>query len=199
MWKCGLTKYLVFCGGVGHSTKNLKRKVARILRKPAETLPGTEAELYASLAAEKYGIPEEAVILEKRSTNTAENIRYAMNLLEERQIAYRTVLLIQDPILQRRSYITARELMPEETKLISWAPFLPSVDREGKIQPKIPFLWEEGRFYELLLGEIWRLRDDENGYGPRGRGFLPHVEIPPEVDRAHRNLSDFMPQYDTRR
>ena len=37
---------------------------------------------------------------------------------------------------------------------------------------------------ELLFGEVIRLRDDENGYGPRGKGFIVHVEVPEEIE-AH--------------
>ena len=44
------------------------------------------------------------------------------------------------------------------------------------------------RYLTLLLGEIPRLRDDENGYGPRGKGFLAHVDIPEEVEAAFQLL-----------
>ena len=40
----------------------------------------------------------------------------------------------------------------------------------------------------LLTGEIRRLRDDEHGYGPRGKGFLPHVDIPEDVMDAWRHI-----------
>ena len=38
------------------------------------------------------------------------------------------------------------------------------------------------------MGEIQRLRDDENGYGPRGKGFLGHVDIPDEVEAGWQRL-----------
>lgn len=42
------------------------------------------------------------------------------------------------------------------------------------------------------MGEIPRLRDDADGYGPNGRGFIAHVDIPPEVEAAFAELrSDF--------
>lgn len=46
----------------------------------------------------------------------------------------------------------------------------------------------------LALGEIPRLRDDENGYGPRGRGFIAHVDIPEAVEAAWRRLADRCPE-----
>ena len=38
------------------------------------------------------------------------------------------------------------------------------------------------------MGEIHRLSDDESGYGPRGRGYISHVEIPIEVRTAFETL-----------
>lgn len=45
-------------------------------------------------------------------------------------------------------------------------------------------LWVMDRFVDLVLGEIPRLRDDADGYGPRGRGFIGHVEIPIDIEQA---------------
>jgi hypothetical protein len=49
-------------------------------------------------------------------------------------------------------------------------------------------LWSQDRFLELIMGEIPRLRDDKDGYGPRGRGFIPHVDIPVDVEAAWSRL-----------
>lgn len=40
------------------------------------------------------------------------------------------------------------------------------------------------RYLSLVLGELPRLRDDVNGYGPAGRDFIAHVEIPDEIEAA---------------
>ncbi len=45
-------------------------------------------------------------------------------------------------------------------------------------------LWENQRFFDLLMGEIPRLRDDKNGYGPNGKDFIVHVTITEEVESA---------------
>ena len=45
------------------------------------------------------------------------------------------------------------------------------------------------RYVSLLLGEIQRLTDDENGYGPKGADFIAHVDIPEGVQAAYRQLS----------
>jgi hypothetical protein len=45
------------------------------------------------------------------------------------------------------------------------------------------------RFVSLILGEIPRLRDDERGYGPKGRGFIAHVDVPDGVLAAFSRLA----------
>jgi hypothetical protein len=45
----------------------------------------------------------------------------------------------------------------------------------------------------LLLGEVPRLRDDADGYGPRGRNLIDHVDIPEQVLLAYRNLAGQRP------
>jgi hypothetical protein len=55
-------------------------------------------------------------------------------------------------------------------------------------------VWDVDRFISLLLGEIPRLRDDPSGYGPKGKDFIDHVEIPAEVEAAWNRLSQRYPQ-----
>jgi hypothetical protein len=51
-------------------------------------------------------------------------------------------------------------------------------------------LWEKQRFCELLVGEVARLKDDENGYGPKGKGFIGHVDVPEQVVQAARRVKE---------
>ena len=47
-------------------------------------------------------------------------------------------------------------------------------------------MWSMERYITLLMGEIPRLKDE--GYGPLGKDFLAHVEIPEEVLSAFEAL-----------
>ena len=49
-------------------------------------------------------------------------------------------------------------------------------------------MWTLDRFRDLVLGELSRLSDDEHGYGPRGAGFIAHVDLPDEVAEAGARL-----------
>ena len=42
----------------------------------------------------------------------------------------------------------------------------------------------------LLLGELPRLQDTPEGYGPRGKDFISHVTFPPEIRDARRQLRE---------
>ena len=51
-------------------------------------------------------------------------------------------------------------------------------------------MWEMERCIGLLLGEIPRLRDGANDYGPLGKDFITHVDIPNEAQKAFDHLRD---------
>lgn len=183
-WKKGLGKWLLFCGGVGHSTEILRERMAREACYDSCKKEGAEAELFAEIAVHKYKIPRERILLDTTSTNCGENARNAKALLERAGIAAGRVILMQDPLMQRRSYMGLLKEMPKEAKILSFAPFIPGLLENGEVSDGR----ERVRFLELLLGEIRRLRDDEQGYGPRGTGFIGHVDIPEEVEKAWRVL-----------
>ena len=51
-------------------------------------------------------------------------------------------------------------------------------------------MWDMERYITLLMGEIPRLSDDSNGYGPKGKNYIAHVEIPQEVEMAFSQLKE---------
>lgn len=195
LYKAGYGEKLMFCGGIGHSTINLKKKVAEILRVEPDQLPESEAEIYACLAKDKYQIESSSIFMDKTSTNTSENIKNAIQIFKDHTIKHQNVILIQDPILQKRSYVTALDLFNHSQKIINYAPIIPRLQSDGTLENDTPYLWEGKRLYELALGEIYRLRDDENGYGPNGKGFLRHVDVPEGVNRSFEIIADKMPEY----
>ncbi len=49
-------------------------------------------------------------------------------------------------------------------------------------------MWDMGRYITLLMGEIPRLTDNAEGYGPLGKDYLVHVEMPTKVLEAFEEL-----------
>jgi uncharacterized SAM-binding protein YcdF (DUF218 family) len=64
-----------------------------------------------------------------------------------------------------------------------------TVDAEG-----FAGAWTFPRLLSLLVGEVPRLRDDEAGYGPNGKGFIAHVDIPAEVESAYARVRAAFPE-----
>lgn len=187
-WKKGLARGLLFCGGVGHSTVNLRERMQKEECYRECRMKESEAELFAEIAVRLYKIPESSILLDTESTNCGENARNAKRVLEKYSLPAQRLILLQDPLLQRRSVMTLQKVFQESTSILSYAPFLPECDRELNPKAQGGSVWEQRRFLELLLGEIWRLRDDANGYGPQGMGFIDHVDIPLEVENAWKIL-----------
>ncbi|MFD2245711.1 hypothetical protein [Pontibacter ruber] len=45
------------------------------------------------------------------------------------------------------------------------------------------------------MGEVPRLRNDKNGYGPNGKNFIVAVDIPADVFAAYDELSSSFGDY----
>jgi uncharacterized SAM-binding protein YcdF (DUF218 family) len=193
---------LVLSGGVGHATRLLYEnlaasKFAGIIRTCGLGAASAEAEFYAAVARKAFGIDAARLIVENRSTNGGENARFSIRALQEAGAAQGIVLIVQDPTMQRRSVLTWQreaELAGVETRVLSHAVFAPraEVDAEGGLRvaaEQSEGTWTLERLAGLLLGEVERLHDDEHGYGPRGRKFLPHVDVPSEVLEAYARLA----------
>lgn len=142
----------------------------------------TEADVIATWLRERHGI--EDVLLERESTNCGSNIALAEQVAATHGLAPRTVALVQDPTMQRRMDARFRH-----TWTLGGAV---AVNRPG---PDSREDWPAGRWAALVVGEVPRLRDNPGGYGPRGRGFIAHVDVPAEVEAAHAALVAAHPEW----
>ena len=83
----GYAPKILFTGGLGRNTLGL--------------LPESEADRFARVAI-SCGVPEEAIIREDKSTNTAENILFTRKLLEELNVPHGHILGVHQPFMERR-------------------------------------------------------------------------------------------------
>lgn len=74
-------------------------------------LPRAEAEILAQRAMD-LGVPEKDIIVESRAMNTGENIRLSYEALQERNISPATIILVQEPYMLRRDYLTYKAQWP---------------------------------------------------------------------------------------
>ena len=207
-----LTKCLVLCGGIGHSTKLLYTAVARHPR-------------YSALAPEIQGLSEARVLekildgffdrsaitlqgcrilIEDQSTNCGQNASFTRRVLDRAGFsAPKTIVINQDPTMMLRTKASFRRVyqdIPSVVSFLSCPVWIPKVQLDcTNGDPAVGWdaigtstfkRWSLRRFIELILGEIPRLRDDENGYGPCGRDFIAHVDLPNEDEMAWSRLVD---------
>lgn len=194
-WHVGAARRVLVSGGIGHSTDDLREGVATDPRFAGVAVERRkEADILGDLLAHIFGVDEQAILRERTSTNCGSNAKESRRVLLEHGLEPETIVIIQDPVLQRRTMATFRRVWQDNpaVRFVSYPSFIPLVDlREGKLafrRTNLPGLWKMDRFLSLVMGEIPRLRDDESGYGPRGRGFIAHVDIPDNVESAYSRL-----------
>jgi uncharacterized SAM-binding protein YcdF (DUF218 family) len=195
--KSGITPRLLISGGIGHATEILRRKVAgHPVYRAIPTEGRTEAHLLAEIAQRFWDIDPSSILVEPDSSNSGENALFSRRLLEKTGLLVRTILLIQDPTMQRRADATFRKVWSDRPDLsfLNWPTFTPRVRLVGEelrfALSGISGLWSMDRFLALIMGEIPRLRDDPQGYGPKGKGFILHVDIPNRIEAAYALLKE---------
>ncbi|WP_323116830.1 YdcF family protein [Klebsiella quasivariicola] len=188
---------LLISGGVGHSTNYLYEAVRQDPRYRTLPVAGRpEAHILADIAHDYWHIPRSRLVVEDQSTNCGENARFTRNTLESRGIPHRRGIVIQDPTMQRRTMATFARVWQGATTPPQWlsfpgcSPVLEQIDGQLGFAGGGTGLWPVTRYLALLLGELPRLQDTPDGYGPRGKDFICHVTFPPEVVDAWRQLRE---------
>ena len=183
-----IAKTYVIVGGAGHTTEALRQKVHS--EYPAiETAGLPEAEVFQRYLKEVYSC--EADYLECKSTNCGNNITYLLDLLNKNKVKYSSVILCQDATMQRRMDAGLRKYTTGDLLIINYASYRASVivEHDNLVYSElIHGMWDIDRYVNLLMGEIPRLGDDENGYGPKGKNFSAHVDSPETVYEAFNQL-----------
>jgi len=154
---------LVFSGGFGAITR-------RLWTEP-------EADRFAAIA-ERLGVPRDRIVVENRSTNTGENLRFTRELLAARGLTVRSAIVVQKPYMERRAYATVRQVWPE-LRVVVTSPQLSLDDyleraRGGPLSP--------AEVLSIMVGDLQRLRLYAE------RGFQIPQEIPDDVWAAFEAL-----------
>lgn len=145
------------------------------------------------------------ILIEDRSTNCGLNAAFSRDVLNDAGFdSPGRLIVVQDPTMALRtvaSFAKVYEDLSEKVEILSWPVWIPKIEA-GSDGRTMKFcldgmngdtgVWNMDRFMELIMGEIPRLRDDELGYGPRGKGFIVHIDIPQEVEDAWQRLSEVL-------
>lgn len=199
-----LTKTLVLCGGIGHSTPLIYKAVSqnpKYCHLDIDGLP--EARVLQKILEKCFDVAAITrsgcrILVEDQSTNCGANAKETRMLLEKFGVlSLKTCIVIQDPTMALRTvagFVKTYEDLEHSPIFSSCPVFVPEMQMSDSglrySVESIPAaeLWNTDRFLELILGEIPRLRDDKAGYGPQGAGFIVHVDMPPTVESAWQRL-----------
>ena len=183
-----VAKKYIIVGGAGHTTDTLRQRV-HLEYSDIETTDLSEAEIFQKYLKHVYGC--KADYLETKSTNCGNNITYLLNLLKEKNISFNSIILSQDATMQRRMSAGLKKYVNDDVTIINYATYCAKVlsqDEELCYAENIHGMWSIERYVNLLMGEIPRLEDTENGYGPNGKNYIAHVDIPENVKIAFEEL-----------
>jgi uncharacterized SAM-binding protein YcdF (DUF218 family) len=182
-------RYMIV-GGQGHTTAALRSSLRQRMGW-TDAGSSTEAALLDRYLRERHGLAAE--LLEHDSTNCGANARNAVALLRARRLPHGRLILVQDATMQQRMDAAFRLHVNPATQLINYASHQTTVTlTDGRLTYPAPpeEMWPVDRYVTMLMGEVPRLTDDARGYGPAGRGFIAHVDVPPEVWRAFTCLRE---------
>jgi len=139
-----------------------------------------------------HGISPGCLLIEAGSTNCAANAWESKRILSDLGLGMSSAILIQDPTMQARTHASFQRAWRDEPRVrfSSFAPFVPDLQPDDSPSGFAvePAAWPVDRFLALLMGEIPRLEDAPGGYGPSGRDFIEHVDIPDPVFEAYQRL-----------
>lgn len=134
----------------------------------------TEAEVFANIAKEK-GVPDEAILVENKSQNTGDNYKFVINLLREKNIEPKTVIAVQKPYMERRTYATGKIHWPD-IELIVTSPQIPVEEYPNESND------HNEHWLHAMVGDLQRIKEYP------AKGFQIKQEIPDEVQEAYEYL-----------
>lgn len=155
----GMAPLLVVSGGLGNFTK--------------EYWTEPEADQFARIARD-LGVPEAAILVENKSTNTGENIVFTQQLLAAKGLDPQSFIVVQKPYMERRSYATFKKHWPAKELMVT----SPQISFEEYPTEEIPL----ERVIHIMVGDLQRIK-----YYPE-KGFQVYQEIPAVVWQAYEGL-----------
>ncbi|MFF5287833.1 ElyC/SanA/YdcF family protein [Paractinoplanes globisporus] len=179
--RAGAARRYLIVGGQGHTTDALRRAMG------SDDSALTEAALFDRYLRRRYGLAVD--LLEQESTNCGNNVTNALAVLRAEGVRHEWLVLVQDATMQQRMDAGFRRQTAPSTRIVNYAAHRTLVDDALAYVDPPAGMWPLDRYVSLLLGEVRRLTDDANGYGPAGRGFIAHVDVPAEVRLAAEHLS----------
>lgn len=155
----GFAPWVCFSGGLGRNTSSLWSK--------------SEAEQFAAIAIGE-GVPEDRIILEKKSTNSAENLLFTPKILAEAGVRAEKIIAVHKPYMERRLWAAMQVYWPGVCAVYT----SPQASLEEHIAHAERVGMTRKRVIETIVGDVQRMELYAE------KGYQVPVEIPTEVRAA---------------
>ncbi|HHF3142623.1 TPA: YdcF family protein [Vibrio alginolyticus] len=156
-----LAPLIVFSGGEGRFTDGLFEK--------------SEAETFAEIA-KLSGVTSKAILLETKSTNSGENVRFTEQRLKEEGKQCSSFILVQKPFMERRAIATfEKQWQSPYTQLQVSSAALPFFEYINEDMPLMMVL-------EALMEDFSRVKSYPE------KGFQTEQNIPQQVESSYQVL-----------
>lgn len=149
----GMAPYLVYSGDSGKLTEG------RFIK--------SEADVFADVAR-AMGVPDDRIIVEPRATNTGENVRFTHALLRDMGVRADSLILVQKPYMERRTYATFEKQWPAPADFTVTSPRFSFAEYPDAQNPRDLVI-------NVMVGDLVRIRDYP------ARGFQTEQDIPVDV------------------
>ena len=159
----GWAPLLVFSGGLGVITKHLWQD--------------PEANRFARIAV-GMGVPEDRILIENRSTNTGENVRFTRELLAARGLDPSSFILVQKPYMERRTFATFNKVWPGKSIRVT----SPQLSMDEYLARYAHGSLTADDVISIMVGDLQRIREYP------ALGFQIPQDIPAEVWQAYNDL-----------
>lgn len=166
LYNDGYAPCIIFSGGVVRPVGELRNKV-----------PKTEAEAFFDIAVSK-GVPAEAILLENEATNTGANFILTRKLLNDKNLDFKSFILVQKPYMIRRTYATAMVQFKDFDFIVSALPDT----YDSYVARCLAGGISKERVISNMTGDLQRLKIYPT------KGFLIEMDIPQEVWFAYERL-----------
>ncbi|HUV16804.1 MAG TPA: YdcF family protein [Pelolinea sp.] len=155
----GWAPLLVCSGGLGRLTRGIWKE--------------PEAYKFAQSAL-GAGVAEEHILIEGHSANTAENLRFSRELLEEKGFFIHSAILVHKPYMERRTLATAGIAWPELNCIITSPPITFKEYPTDEIPLELVI--------DIMVGDFQRIIVYAE------KGYQTQQEVPQSVMSAFENL-----------
>jgi uncharacterized SAM-binding protein YcdF (DUF218 family) len=137
----------------------------------------SEAEHFAHIVLEE-GVPRDRLILEDKATNTGGNITFTYHLLQQLGHRFGSLLLVQKPYMERRTYATFKKQWPDRaTEFIVSSPPIELQHYFGHEEAN-----SKDSVINVMVGDLQRIKEYPK------RGFQIEQPIPDDVWEAWKFL-----------